>query len=62
MIAADPYGNFIPGPHGPAAVRDADRPRSRATRPPRCAVPANVQHFDTPFLTDIAHNAVPSPA
>ena len=24
-------------------------------------VPANVVHFDTPFLTDIAHNADPSP-
>ena len=24
-------------------------------------VPANVLHFDTPFLTDIAHNADPSP-
>ena len=24
-------------------------------------VPANVRHFDTPFLTDIAHNADPSP-
>ena len=25
------------------------------------APPADVQHFDTPFLTDIAHNADPSP-
>ena len=33
----------------------------RATSPAPCAVPANVLYFDTPFLTDIAHNADPSP-
>ena len=48
--------------HGPAAVRHRQTgPASRATSPPRSPVPANVVHFDTPFLTDIAHNADPSP-
>ena len=31
MLAADPYGNFIPGPTGPAAVRDRRPASSRAT-------------------------------
>ena len=61
MIAADPYGNFIPGPPRPAAVRAPRPASSRATSPAPVPVPANVLHFDTPFLTDIAHNADPSP-
>ena len=73
MIAMDPYGNFIPGPHGlpqlvcrraRASTRHEHRPGRRQVegnlaRP--VPVPANVMHFDTPFLTDIAHNADPSP-
>ena len=61
MLATDPYGNFIPGPARglPQYVTDtglvegniAPRSRSRPTS----------SHFDTPFLTDIAHNADPSP-
>ena len=43
----------------PAAVRDHDRPGRGQHRRPRSPVPANVVHFDTPFLTDIAHNADP---
>ncbi|MGV8909696.1 MAG: peroxidase family protein [Propionicimonas sp.] len=68
MIATDPYGKFIPGParglpqyvtksHG---LVEADRGLSvdgLAGTP----VPADVLHMDTPFLTDIAHNADPSP-
>ena len=65
MIATDPYGRFIPGParglpqfvtaHG---LVEADRAANggRGT-----LVPADVRHMDTPFLTDIAHNADPSP-
>jgi len=70
MLAVDPYGNFIPGPNGfpqyvtktgmvegnPAAnCNDPDFPGRKGV-----AVPANVLHFDTPFLADIAHNADPS--
>ena len=61
MLATDPYGKFMPGP-----LRG-----SRSTSPPTglvegnigapVPVPASVKYFDTPFLTDIAHNADPSP-
>ena len=62
MIAADPYGKFIPGPaRGLPAVRDRPPASSRATPAAPVPVPANALHFDTPFLTDIAHNADPSP-
>ena len=62
MVAADPYGNFIPGPaHGlPQYVTDARGRLHRGQhRQPRSPSPADVVHFDTPFLTDIAHNADP---
>ncbi len=62
MLAADPYGNFIPGPNG--LPQYVDRTSGSGRGQPRCTrgpVPANVRHFDTPFLTDIAHNADPSP-
>ncbi len=68
MIAADPYGNFIPGPARglPQYVTDTGLVEGcRTTDAPACVgpvpVPGNVLHFDTPFLTDIAHNADPSP-
>jgi Ca2+-binding RTX toxin-like protein len=59
MIAADPYGRFIPGPaHGlPQYVTKTGLVEGNLAAP--VAVPANVLHFDTPFLTDIAHNADP---
>ena len=61
MIAADPYGNFIPGPNGlPQYVTagglvegNLDRARSRC-RP-------NALRIDTAFLNDIAHSAVRRP-
>jgi Ca2+-binding RTX toxin-like protein len=61
MIAADPYGKFTPGPlRGlPQYVTKTGLVEGNIAAP--VPVPANVVHFDTPFLTDIAHNADPSP-
>src|SRR3954452_19452226 len=61
MIAADPYGKFIPGPARglPQYVTGTGLVEGNLANP--VPVPANVRHFDTPFLTDIAHNADPSP-
>jgi Ca2+-binding RTX toxin-like protein len=61
MIAADPYGKFIPGPvHGlPQYVTTTGLVEGDLAAP--VPVPSNVVYFDTPFLTDIAHNADPSP-
>jgi Ca2+-binding RTX toxin-like protein len=60
MIAADPYGNYVPGPARglPQYVTATGLVEGNLAAP--VAVPANVLHFDTPFLTDIAHNADPS--
>lgn len=66
MLATDPYGKFIPGPArglpqyvtrtgtGPIVLVEGN------TAGGGVLVPANTLHFDTPFLTDIAHNADPS--
>ncbi|MFM6848968.1 MAG: peroxidase family protein, partial [Terrabacter sp.] len=61
MLATDPYGNFLPGPvRGlPQYVTSSGLIEGDTASP--VAVPANVLHFNTPFLTDIAHNADPSP-
>ncbi|MDT4916188.1 MAG: hypothetical protein QOH89_888, partial [Pseudonocardiales bacterium] len=61
MIAADPYGKFIPGPARglPQYVTTSGLVEGDLANP--VPVPANVRYFDTPFLTDIAHNADPSP-
>ncbi len=50
-------------PDRPAACRSTSpRPGwSRATPRTRSRCRSDVQYFDTPFLTDIAHNADPSP-
>ncbi len=60
MLATDPYGNFLPGPARglPQYVTTGGLVEGDTTNP--VPVPANVLHFDTPFLTDIAHNADPS--
>ena len=59
MLAADPYGNFIRGANGlPQYVTTTGLVEGNLASP--VLVPANVLHFDTPFLTDIAHNADPS--
>ena len=57
-----PVRQVHPRPARAAAVRaptDAAWSRATSTTPGR-RCPANVVHFDTPFLTDIAHNADPS--
>ncbi len=61
MIAADPYGNFIPGPARglPQYVTAGGLVEGDTGNP--VPVPADVRYFETPFLTDIAHNADPSP-
>jgi Ca2+-binding RTX toxin-like protein len=69
LLAVDPYGNIIPGPDRGLAqyvtktglvegVLDdpATTDVNEAT-----PVPDNAVYFDTPFLTDISHNADPSP-
>ena len=63
MIATDPYGKFIPGPARglPQYVTKTGALVEGNLAAP-VPVPANVQYFDTPFLTDIAHNADPSRA
>jgi Ca2+-binding RTX toxin-like protein len=66
MIATDPYGNFIPGSRGlPQYVTATGLVQGCLAADPSCTgpvpVPGNVKYFDTPFLTDIAHNADPSP-
>src|SRR4029077_10454235 len=60
MLATDPYGKFIPGPARglPQYVTTTGLVEGNLASP--VGVPANVLHFDTPFLTDIAHNADPS--
>jgi Ca2+-binding RTX toxin-like protein len=61
MIATDPYGKFTPGPARglPQYVTATGLVEGNLAAP--VPVPANVKYFDTPFLTDIAHNADPSP-
>ncbi len=61
MLAVDPYGKFQPGPNGlPQYVTKSGLLVEGNLANP-VPVPADVVHFDTPFLTDIAHNADPSP-
>ena len=58
-ILTDPYGKFIPGPlRGlPQYVTASGLVEGDTANP--VPVPADALHFDTPFLTDIAHNADP---
>ncbi|WP_304441268.1 peroxidase family protein, partial [Kineosporia sp. A_224] len=71
MLLTDPYGNLVLGAHGlpqyvcsgPCVIGGtataSDLAEGDLANPVR--VPSNVVRFDTPFLTDIAHNADPSP-
>jgi Ca2+-binding RTX toxin-like protein len=61
MLATDPYGKFIPGPARglPQYVTTSGLVEGNLANP--VPVPATAAHFDTPFITDIAHNADPSP-
>ncbi|MFE8887183.1 peroxidase family protein [Pseudarthrobacter enclensis] len=65
MLAADAYGKFIPGPSRGlpqfvtrSGLVEADRAADGGRGTP---VPQDVVYFNTPFLTDVAHNADPSP-
>jgi Ca2+-binding RTX toxin-like protein len=76
MVATDPYGKYLPGANGlpqyvcktncvytdpvtgnPIATTSKLLEGNIANPVP---VPTNVEYFNTPFLTDIAHNADPS--
>jgi Ca2+-binding RTX toxin-like protein len=60
MLAADPYGNFIPGANGlPQYVTASGLVGGDLTTP--VAPPADVVRISTAFLDDIAHNAAPKP-
>src|SRR4051812_8725952 len=61
MLVADAYGNFVPGPNGLPQYMTTGAPVEGNLANP-VPVPANALHFDTPFLTDIAHSAVPTAA
>ena len=60
MMAVDAYGKFIPGPDRglPQYVTASGLIEGNVDTP--VAVPTDVLHFNTPFLTDIANNAVPN--
>ena len=58
MIAADPYGNFVPGPNGlPQYVTATGLIEGNLSSP--VPAPSDVRHIDTAFLNDIAHSAAP---
>src|SRR4029078_8388265 len=60
QLAVAPYGKFIPGPARglPQYVTTTGLVEGNTASP--VPVPANVLHFDTPFLTDIAKTHVPT--
>src|SRR4029078_12439235 len=60
MIAADAYGNLIPGPNGLAQYVTASGLVEGNLALP-VAAPTDVLHVDTAFLTAIAPSAVPTP-
>ena len=58
MIAADQYGNFLPGPNGlPQYVTATGLVEGNLNAP--VAAPSNVERIKTAFLNDIAHSADP---
>lgn len=59
MVAADQYGNFIPGPNGlPQYVTDTGLVEGDLLTPV-LAASVNAKRIDTAFLNDIAHSAGP---
>ena len=61
MLAVDPYGEFIPGPaRGLPQYLTSGGDMVEGDLADPVAVPGDAIYFDTPFLTDIAHNADPS--
>ncbi|HKG48953.1 MAG TPA: peroxidase family protein [Actinomycetales bacterium] len=65
MIAADPYGKFIPGPDRglpqyvtSTGMVEGDREANGGLG---VLPPPNVKRIDSAFLDDIAHSAVPAP-
>ena len=60
MIAADPYGNFIPGPARglPQYVTASGLVEGNTAVP--VAVPVDATFINTAFLNDIAHSAAPT--
>jgi Ca2+-binding RTX toxin-like protein len=59
MVAADPYGNFIPGANGlPQYMTATGLVEGNLDAP--VPAPANVLRIDIAFLNDIAHSAAPS--
>ncbi|MDX6360276.1 MAG: hypothetical protein QOH37_3330, partial [Nocardioidaceae bacterium] len=72
MLQTDPYGKYLPGPNGlPQYVCDGNckingnvvlpaSPTLEGNTTTPVPVPDNAVHFNTPFVTDIAHNADPS--
>ena len=62
MLLVDAYGKFTPGPARglPQYVTASGLVEGDRANP--VPVPADAAHFDTPFLTDIAHSAEPTPA
>ncbi len=62
MLAVDAYGNFVPGPlRGLPQYVTANSGLVEGNTAAPVPVPSDALHFDTPFLTDIAHNAEPKP-
>lgn len=61
QLAVDPYGKFLPGPDRglPMYVTPTGMVEGNVAAP--VPVPSNAIYFNTPFLTDIAHHADPSP-
>jgi Ca2+-binding RTX toxin-like protein len=60
MIAADPYGNFLPGANGLAQYVLTDGTLLEGNLLTPVAVPANARRINTAFLNDIAHTAAPT--
>ena len=59
MLATDPYGNFLPGPARGLPMYATATGMVEGNLAAPVEPPANVLHFHTPFLGDLAHDADP---